>query len=136
MSYNTIKIPGKSLFKIDEVCGLIGVKPYVLRFWEDEFDEISPIISSAGRKLYEHKDIEAISLVKKLLFEDKMPIEEAKTEIKLRLSSSQNEASEDKTDGIVLALEDETLAKLAMAKKNLSNLISMTDSLKQKHNWS
>jgi len=60
-----IEIPNKSSFKINEVCALTGVKSYVLRFWESEFTEIAPLVSSAGLKLYEHKDIEAILLIKK-----------------------------------------------------------------------
>jgi len=75
---DTLEIPNKSMFKLNEVCGLTGVKPYVLRFWESEFEEIDPIVSSAGQKLYEPKDIEAIATIKKFLFEDKMNIEEAK----------------------------------------------------------
>lgn len=73
-----LEIPDKSVFKVNEVCGITGVKPYVLRFWESEFEEISPITSSSGQKLYEHKDIEAISSIKKLLFEDKMSVEQAR----------------------------------------------------------
>lgn len=75
---DTLEIPNKSMFKLNEVCGLTGVKPYVLRFWESEFEEIDPIVSSSGQKLYEPKDIEAIATIKKFLFEDKMNIEEAK----------------------------------------------------------
>ena len=60
-----VEIPNKSSFKINEVCALTGVKSYVLRFWESEFPEISPLMSSSGLKLYEHKDIEAILLIKK-----------------------------------------------------------------------
>lgn len=81
--FGPIEIPNKSSFKINEVCALTGVKSYVLRFWESEFEEIQPIVSSSGQKLYEHRDIEAILLIKKLLFEDKMTIERAKAEIKL-----------------------------------------------------
>lgn len=76
-----IEIPNKSSFKINEVCALTGVKSYVLRFWESEFQEISPLSSSSGQKLYEHKDIEAILTIKKLLFEDKKTIEQAKAEM-------------------------------------------------------
>lgn len=81
--FGPIEIPNKSSFKINEVCALTGVKSYVLRFWESEFEEIMPIVSSAGLKLYEHRDIEAILLIKKLLFEDKMTIERAKAEMKI-----------------------------------------------------
>ncbi|MBC7714484.1 MAG: MerR family transcriptional regulator [Rhizobacter sp.] len=80
--FGPIEIPNKSSFKINEVCALTGVKSYVLRFWESEFTEIAPITSSSGQKLYEHRDIEAILLIKKLLFEDKMTIERAKAEMK------------------------------------------------------
>ena len=130
----TLKIPNKSLFKLNEVCGLVGVKPYVLRFWEEEFEEISPIVSSSGRKLYEHKDIETIALIKKLLFEDKMPIEKVKMELKiLPLSHSDTQSNADTVSSV---LEKDDLEKLSMAKARLSHLISITDSLKQKHDWS
>lgn len=81
--FGPIEIPNKSSFKINEVCALTGVKSYVLRFWESEFAEIAPMTSSSGQKLYEHRDIEAILLIKKLLFEDKMTIERAKAEMKI-----------------------------------------------------
>ena len=83
--FGPIEIPNKSSFKINEVCALTGVKSYVLRFWESEFPQIAPIICSSGQKLYEHKDIEAILYVKKLLFEDKMTIEKAKAELHERM---------------------------------------------------
>ncbi len=78
-----IDIPNKSLFKMNEVCGLTGVKPYVLRFWESEFEEINPMTSSTGQKLFEHKDIESILIIKNLLFEKKLTIEQAKAVLKL-----------------------------------------------------
>lgn len=83
MHNEPIEIPNKSSFKINEVCALTGVKSYVLRFWESEFTEIAPLLSSAGLKLYEHRDIEAILLIKKLLFEDKLTIDRAKFEMKI-----------------------------------------------------
>lgn len=81
--FGPIEIPNKSSFKINEVCGLTGVKSYVLRFWESEFTEIAPLVSTTGQKLYEHRDIEAIMLIKKLLFDDKLTIERAKAEMKI-----------------------------------------------------
>ena len=71
-------IPNKSNFKFQELTPITGVKPYVIRFWETEFPEIAPITSDSGQKLYARKDVEAILKVKKLLFEDKMTIPEAK----------------------------------------------------------
>lgn len=71
-------IPNKSNFKFQELTPITGVKPYVIRFWETEFPEISPISSENGQKIYARKDVEAILKVKKLLFEDKLTIPEAK----------------------------------------------------------
>lgn len=78
-----IDIPNKSSFKVNEVCAITGVKSYVLRFWESEFEEISPLVSSNGNKVYEHRDIEAILMIKKLLFEDKLSIDRAKAQMKM-----------------------------------------------------
>ncbi len=82
----SVDIPNKSTFKINEVCALTGIKSYVLRYWETEFDEIAPISSSNGHKLYERKDIEIILLIKKLLFDDKLTVEKARVYIKKNLS--------------------------------------------------
>lgn len=74
-------IPQKSIFKSSEVCEIVGVKPYILRFWETEFVEICPIVSSSGKKLFEKKDILLISIIKDLLFSKKLTLEKAKFEI-------------------------------------------------------
>ncbi len=71
-------IPNKSNFKFQELTPITGVKPYVIRFWETEFPEIAPIASEGGQKLYSRSDVEIILRIKKLLFEDKLSIPEAK----------------------------------------------------------
>jgi len=75
-------IPNKSNFKFQELTPITGVKPYVIRFWETEFSDIAPVSSDSGQKLYARKDVEAILKIKKLLFDDKMSIPEAKIAIK------------------------------------------------------
>jgi DNA-binding transcriptional MerR regulator len=104
--FGPIEIPNKSSFKINEVCALTGVKSYVLRFWESEFTEIAPISSSSGQKLYEHRDIEAILLIKKLLFEEKMTIERAKAEMKILMP---RESLVEKSFADNYSYEDESL---------------------------
>ena len=49
-------IPGKRYFTIGEVSELCGVKPHVLRYWEQEFDQIEPVKRS-NRRYYQHQDI-------------------------------------------------------------------------------
>lgn len=76
-----MSIPNKSNFKFQELTPITGVKPYVIRYWETEFPEIAPITSEKGEKIYARSDVEAILRVKKLLFEDKMSIPEAKSKM-------------------------------------------------------
>ncbi len=75
-------IPNKSNFKFQELPPITGVKPYVIRFWETEFEDIKPITSDSGQKLYAKKDIEVILKIKKLLFDEKLSIPEARAIMK------------------------------------------------------
>lgn len=79
--YPIFMIPNKSNFKFQELTPITGVKPYVLRFWETEFPEISPVMGDSGQKLYARKDVETILRIKKLLFEEKLTIPEAKIQL-------------------------------------------------------
>lgn len=83
-------IPNKSSFKFQELTPITGVKPYVIRFWETEFPEIEPVSSEGGQKIYSRSDVENILKIKKLLFEDKLSIQEAK----LKMSAGEAEVSE------------------------------------------
>ncbi len=74
-------IPNKSNFKFQELTPITGVKPYVIRFWETEFPEISPVLGDSGQKLYARKDVETILRIKKLLFDEKLTIPEAKVQL-------------------------------------------------------
>jgi DNA-binding transcriptional MerR regulator len=74
----SISIPQKSSFKFAELTSLTGVKPYVIRFWETEFPEISPVIGEDGQKVYSRSDVEILLKIKALLFEHKLSLQEAK----------------------------------------------------------
>jgi DNA-binding transcriptional MerR regulator len=76
----------KEHYMFQEVVTMADVKPYVLRFWETEFDDIKPFIKEDGGKLYHQKDIKIVFLIKQLLFDEKMSIPEAKVAIKQRIS--------------------------------------------------
>jgi DNA-binding transcriptional MerR regulator len=76
MNFETTAV--KSTYKFNEVTSVTGVKPYVLRFWETEFEQISPSENEAGQKIYSQDDIDSILKIKKLLFEDKMSIPQAR----------------------------------------------------------
>lgn len=66
---------GKIFYKIGEVSNIIGVEPYVLRYWETEFQFLAPRKSKKGQRVYTSKDIEMILRIKKMLYEDKYTIE-------------------------------------------------------------
>jgi DNA-binding transcriptional MerR regulator len=72
------EIPDKLYFKIGEVSDLLGVEPYVLRYWETEFTALSPKKSGTGHRLYRRKDVELLLRIKHLLYERKFTIEGAR----------------------------------------------------------
>jgi DNA-binding transcriptional MerR regulator len=71
-------IPDKLYFKIGEVSELLGVEPYVLRFWETEFPVLQPKKSGTGHRLYRRKDVELLLRIKHLLYEKRFTIEGAR----------------------------------------------------------
>jgi DNA-binding transcriptional MerR regulator len=72
------EIPDKLYFKIGEVSELLGVEPYVLRYWEGEFSVLSPKKSGTGHRLYRRKDVELLLRIKHLLYEKRFTIEGAR----------------------------------------------------------
>src|SRR5499425_690753 len=74
----TPEIPDKLYFKIGEVSELLGVEPYVLRYWESEFPVLSPKKSGTGHRLYRRKDVELLLRIKHLLYEKRFTIEGAR----------------------------------------------------------
>lgn len=75
-------IPDKLYFKISEVSKLVGVKPYVLRYWETEFNEISPVKSRTNQRLYKRRDVELLLKIKELLYKEKFTINGARKRLK------------------------------------------------------
>lgn len=64
-----VEIPDKLFFSIGEVCKLVNVEPYVLRFWESEFPRLKPGKGPNGRRMYRKRDIETVLTIKNLLYE-------------------------------------------------------------------
>ncbi len=81
-SGKTGQIPEKLYFKIGEVAEIVGVKPYVLRYWETEFPEIAPGKSQSKQRLYKRKDVELILFIRDLLYQQKFTIEGARKRLK------------------------------------------------------
>ena len=72
------EIPDKLYFRIGEVSDLVGVEPYVLRYWETEFPAVGPKKSDTGHRMYRRKEVELLLRIKYLLYEKKYTIEGAR----------------------------------------------------------
>jgi len=72
------EIPDKLYFRIGEVSDLVGVEPYVLRYWETEFPALGPKKSGTGHRMYRRKEVELLLEIKYLLYEKKYTIEGAR----------------------------------------------------------
>jgi DNA-binding transcriptional MerR regulator len=68
----------RRFFRIGEVSRIVGVEPYVLRYWEGEFPQIRPQRADSNQRTYQKKDLEMILEIKRLLYEEKMTIEGAR----------------------------------------------------------
>ncbi len=62
-------IPGKRYFTIGEVSELCGVKPHVLRYWEQEFPQLKPVKRRGNRRYYQRQDVLVIRQIRSLLYE-------------------------------------------------------------------
>ena len=63
-------IPGKRYFTIGEVSDLCGVKPHVLRYWEQEFPQLKPVKRRGNRRYYQRRDVLIIRQIRSLLYEE------------------------------------------------------------------
>ena len=63
-------IPGKRYFTIGEVSDLCGVKPHVLRYWEQEFPQLKPVKRRGNRRYYQRQDVLIIRQIRSLLYDE------------------------------------------------------------------
>lgn len=120
-----IEIPCKSTFKLDEICSMLDLRPYVVRFWESQFEQITPVLSSTGQKLYSHSDIEVMAYVKKLLYEDKLSVEKVKAILRSRSQSLvEGEQVEQMAPQVTAkSLGPNSIKKLERAKELLNKIL-------------
>jgi DNA-binding transcriptional MerR regulator len=75
-------IPNQMGFKIGDVADLLGVKQYILRYWESEFDLLKPKKAANNQRFYTRRDVENAFLIRKLLHRDRFSIEGARAAVK------------------------------------------------------
>jgi DNA-binding transcriptional MerR regulator len=78
------RIPDKFYFRIGEVAEILGVKPYVIRFWEQEFN-LAPRKSETRQRMYRRRDVETLLEIRTMLHVERYTIEGARNTLKERL---------------------------------------------------
>ncbi|MBI2988416.1 MAG: MerR family transcriptional regulator [Deltaproteobacteria bacterium] len=112
------RLPDKLYFKIGEVSRIVGVKPYVLRYWETEFELLKPGKAPSRHRLYRKKDVELLLEIKRLLYAEGYTIEGARKRLK--------ENKKEERQQLKLALPDSTYKNaLIRIKKELQSLHKM-----------
>ena len=112
------RLPEKLYFKIGEVSRIVGVKPYVLRYWETEFDLLKPGKAPSRHRLYRKKDVELLLEIKRLLYSEGYTIECARKRLK--------DAKKEERRQLKLPLADSSYKNtLLRIKKDLQSLRKM-----------
>ena len=109
----TIQIPDKTHFKIGEVAKLLDLEPYVLRYWEKEFEVLEPSKTDSGQRAYQRDDIELLACIRKLLYTEMFTIDGARRQLELAkegrfsyLTASSESAGEQSDTATSEALEE------------------------------
>jgi DNA-binding transcriptional MerR regulator len=77
-------IPAKRYFTIGEVSDLCGVKPHVLRYWEQEFAQLKPVKRRGNRRYYQHHEVLLIRRIRELLYEHGFTINGARNKLSMQ----------------------------------------------------
>ncbi len=97
-------IPAKRYFTIGEVSDLCGVKPHVLRYWEQEFTQLRPMKRRGNRRYYQHHEVLLIRRIRELLYEHGFTISGARNRLAESVQTGRRKEAE-LTQPIDLALE-------------------------------
>lgn len=74
-------IPAKRYFTIGEVSELCGVKPHVLRYWEQEFNQLKPVKRRGNRRYYQHHEVLLVRRIRQLLYDEGFTISGARNRL-------------------------------------------------------
>ncbi len=115
-------IPAKRYFTIGEVSELCGVKPHVLRYWEQEFTQLKPVKRRGNRRYYQHHEVLLIRRIRELLYEEGFTINGARN----RLDGNSNGQEERAETGAARNHNNGTQAEIDFAaiKRELRELIA------------
>ena len=110
-------IPAKRYFTIGEVSELCGVKPHVLRYWEQEFTQLKPVKRRGNRRYYQHHEVLLIRRIRELLYEQGFTISGARNKLDSRSQPETLSAPRP-------ALAGQDLATIRLELKSILGLLS------------
>lgn len=117
-------IPAKRYFTIGEVSELCGVKPHVLRYWEQEFTQLKPVKRRGNRRYYQHHEVLLIRRIRELLYEEGFTISGARNRLdNVRLENARLDNArvepEEKTEPSISETRHGTGVDVAAIKREL-----------------
>jgi DNA-binding transcriptional MerR regulator len=122
------KLPDKLFFKIGEVARIVGVRPHVLRYWENEFSALRPMKTRGLHRVYRRKDVELAVLVKHLLHDEGLTMSGAKKRLRELNRDRASEPAPAVEDSRVEASRQVNLsADLLAVRRELAELLKALD---------
>lgn len=104
-------IPAKRYFTIGEVAELCGVKPYVLRYWEQEFNQLKPVKRRGNRRYYQHHEVLLIRRIRDLLYDQGFTISGARNQLQSGAQAGVDAQHESPSDAAAKASALEALTE-------------------------
>ena len=127
------KIPNKLFFKIGEVCEITDTQPYVLRYWESEFQALAPAKNSSGQRIYRRRDIETVLRIKQLLYDEGFTIAGAKKKLEAEFAAksptpqSQAAASQELLEVAPPPVDEKALLTIRQVRDELREILTLLD---------
>ncbi len=121
-------IPAKRYFTIGEVSELCGVKPHVLRYWEQEFTQLKPVKRRGNRRYYQHHEVLLIRKIRELLYEQGFTISGARNkldgaDLKLVPDKKSNSISDEANNQQFASNNVDSLIDFSRFKKDIQQII-------------
>lgn len=118
-------IPAKRYFTIGEVSELCGVKPHVLRYWEQEFTQLKPVKRRGNRRYYQHHEVLLIRRIRELLYEQGFTINGARNRLDSHGGVIEEPVAAGNVEAEVVAQSTTALVDVDQLRKELLHVIDL-----------
>jgi DNA-binding transcriptional MerR regulator len=113
-------IPAKRYFTIGEVSELCGVKPHVLRYWEQEFNQLKPVKRRGNRRYYQHHEVLLVRRIRELLYNQGFTISGARNRLE---DGPHSPAEPDLADSRPVVAASESSVSLRLELKEIADIL-------------